>query len=198
MTVKKAKQRKSLNERIDPQDLNEDQILKEYRDVFDAVIDMDQCNSRIFFNFANTNQSIDCVVDIDARADRLTKENQDTFFDYIYSNPDDMYYSDFIETVNEMVEEVVPELEFSIKKKLTGFEGRSGGHFQIHVRMPESFVEVKRYVDGYVSYDLWDVNYALVMEFVEAIDKLVAWINQFIVDYWNGLCEDIRANVVNE
>lgn len=198
MTVKKAKQKKSIERRRDPQELSEDELYDEYRDVFEAVAEMDQYNSRILFNFINVNQDIDCVVDIDSKANRLTKENQQTFFDYIYSDLDDMYYTDFVEAVNEVVKEAVPELKFAVREDKTGFEGRSAGHFQIHVKMPESFVEVKRYVDGFASYDLCDVDYTVVMKFVNAIHKLFTWIDQFIVDYWNGVCEDVRANLVDE
>lgn len=197
MTVKKLKQRKSIAIRRDPRELSEDELYNEYRDVFEAVAEMEY-NSRILFNFINVNQDINCVVDIDAKANRLTKENQQTFFDYIYSDADDMYYTDFIEAVNEAVKEAVPELKFAIRENKTGFEGRSAGHFQIHVKMPESFVEVKRYVDGFVSYDLYDVDYEVVMKFVNAIHKLFTWIDQYIVDYWNGLCKDVRANLVDE
>ena len=201
MNAKQKVQRKPIAERKAPEDLTEDEIKEEYSDVIDSVIDIatSHINSRLIINLDSSCTSGECVLDIDAKYRRLKAENVNIFFEEVYTECGfDMYYDSFIQAVNEKAIVEVPDLRYSIREKETGFSGRSGGHFQIHVSLPDSFVEVYRYAYGFIAYDLSDVNYPVVAELIESVNKLYDWIDQFIVDYFNNLCDELRNDKVEE
>jgi hypothetical protein len=182
-----------FSERRKPSRLaDEDLIKEEYKDVFEAVDCVTGRGSNIDIVYSSSCTWLSCVLDIRAKADRLKNENWDIFFEEVNTEFGDFYYQDFKEDVHNMIKEMYPDMWMRLDEKQTCFSGRSGGHFNIAFNAPEGFVEIRRCLDGFYVYYLVNVDYEEVNKFVDDLETVYKWLDQYIVDYWNGVCEGIR------
>jgi hypothetical protein len=171
---------------------DEDDIKKEYADVFEAVEYGTGRDTNIKLCYASSCLSITCTLDVYAKATRLKRENWDIFFEEVYTECGDIYYDDFREFVHECIKEKFPDMWRLLDDKQTGFSGRSGGHFNLVFDAPYGFVAIRRCIDGFITYDLTEPDYSDVMKFVDDLDLVYQWIDELIVDYWNDVCEGIK------
>jgi hypothetical protein len=174
---------KPFNERKDLDDLEEEEILDEYKDVIDNVRALEENN--IDFRYDNSCVTGKYCISIYAKYDVLKKENQDIFFDKVMENSEQ--YEDFYECVKETLMEQFPSI--SKYYEVGYFEGRSGGHFNMYFSVPSSIMEIQRYIDRYISYDLQDVNYELVWDYSNWLFEVKEYFIKYLKEYWDSVCE---------